>query len=150
MAQEATIAIVGSGNISSDLLFKLLRSDWLEPRWMIGIRAERQHDHLRRAGHDPHRVRRESVVDVPYAETVASVSSSSAGPGTRANIDEFTKTTSRGVETIGGATRGKAPPEDGAVPRRDGPPYVRRRRAVGGCQGQARTFLPLTRRRVPR
>ena len=48
------------------------------------------------------------VVDVPYAEIVASVSSVSAGPGTRANIDEFTKTTSRGVETIGGARRGKA------------------------------------------
>jgi acetaldehyde dehydrogenase len=48
------------------------------------------------------------VVDVPYAEIVASVASVSAGPGTRANIDEFTKTTSRGVETIGGAKRGKA------------------------------------------
>jgi acetaldehyde dehydrogenase len=45
---------------------------------------------------------------VPYAEIVASVSSASAGPGTRANIDEFTKTTSRGVEVIGGAARGKA------------------------------------------
>ena len=45
---------------------------------------------------------------VPYAEIVASVSSASAGPGTRANIDEFTKTTSRGVENIGGAKRGKA------------------------------------------
>jgi len=45
---------------------------------------------------------------VPYAEIVASVASVSAGPGTRANIDEFTKTTARGVETIGGATRGKA------------------------------------------
>ncbi len=49
-----------------------------------------------------------SVVPVPYAEIVASVSSESAGPGTRANIDEFTKTTSRGIETIGGADRGKA------------------------------------------
>jgi acetaldehyde dehydrogenase len=48
------------------------------------------------------------VVDVPYAEIVASVSSASAGPGTRANIDEFTKTTSAGVEVIGGAKRGKA------------------------------------------
>jgi acetaldehyde dehydrogenase len=45
---------------------------------------------------------------VPYAEIVASVASVSAGPGTRANIDEFAKTTSRGVETIGGAARGKA------------------------------------------
>jgi acetaldehyde dehydrogenase len=48
------------------------------------------------------------VVDVPYAEIVASVSSASAGPGTRANIDEFTKTTSAGVQNIGGASRGKA------------------------------------------
>ncbi len=45
---------------------------------------------------------------VSYAEIVASVSSVSAGPGTRANIDEFTRTTSRGVEEIGGAERGKA------------------------------------------
>ena len=45
---------------------------------------------------------------MPYAEIVASVASVSAGPGTRANIDEFTKTTSKGVETIGGAKRGKA------------------------------------------
>ena len=48
------------------------------------------------------------VGGVPYGEIVASVSSESAGPGTRANIDEFTKTTSRGVEVIGGAKRGKA------------------------------------------
>ncbi|RMI27508.1 acetaldehyde dehydrogenase (acetylating), partial [Nocardia stercoris] len=48
------------------------------------------------------------VVPVAYAEIVASVSSVSAGPGTRANIDEFTKVTSKGVETIGGAARGKA------------------------------------------
>jgi acetaldehyde dehydrogenase len=48
------------------------------------------------------------AVEVPYAEIVASVASESAGPGTRANIDEFTKTTARGVETIGGAKRGKA------------------------------------------
>ena len=45
---------------------------------------------------------------VSYAEIVASVSSVSAGPGTRANIDEFTRTTAAGVETIGGAERGKA------------------------------------------
>jgi acetaldehyde dehydrogenase len=45
---------------------------------------------------------------VSYAEIVASVSSKSAGPGTRANIDEFTRTTAAGVETIGGAERGKA------------------------------------------
>jgi acetaldehyde dehydrogenase len=48
------------------------------------------------------------VVPVEYAEIVATVASVSAGPGTRANIDEFTRTTSRGVEVIGGAKRGKA------------------------------------------
>lgn len=45
---------------------------------------------------------------VPFAEIVASVSSRSAGPGTRANIDEFTQTTARGIEIVGGAEHGKA------------------------------------------
>ncbi len=49
-----------------------------------------------------------SVAQVPYAEIVASVASRSAGPGTRANIDEFTQTTARGIEAVGGAGRGKA------------------------------------------
>jgi acetaldehyde dehydrogenase len=48
------------------------------------------------------------MTTVPYAEIIASISSRSAGPGTRANIDEFTETTSHAVETIGGAARGKA------------------------------------------
>jgi acetaldehyde dehydrogenase len=48
------------------------------------------------------------VVEVPYAEIVATVASRSAGPGTRANIDEFTLTTSSAVEVLGGAARGKA------------------------------------------
>ncbi len=48
------------------------------------------------------------VARVHYAEIVASVSSRSAGPGTRANIDEFTRTTARGIETVGGAELGKA------------------------------------------
>jgi hypothetical protein len=53
-----------------------------------------------------HAIRRAAAL--PYAEIVATIASRSAGPGTRQNIDEFTRTTGNGIVTVGGAERGKA------------------------------------------
>jgi acetaldehyde/propanal dehydrogenase len=186
-------AIIGSGNIGSDLMHKLLRSDVLAPAWMIGV--EKESDGLQRAREAGLRTTHEGIDDalpglerdgvriafdatsasahvenaaklksagifavdltpaaigpycvppvnltefvgrgemnvnmvscggqatipivaavsraqpVAYAEIVATVASRSAGPGTRKNIDEFTRTTARGLERVGGAKKGKA------------------------------------------
>ncbi|KAB2896436.1 MAG: acetaldehyde dehydrogenase (acetylating) [Kofleriaceae bacterium] len=186
-------AIIGSGNIGTDLLYKLKRSAVLAPVWMVGIdeasdglararalgvkttaagvdgllphlasdevavvfdatSAAAHHQNWRRlAEHDvlvvdltpaaigPYcippvnldqhltaAVRNVNMVtcggqatvpmvaavsrvqEVEYAEIVATVASRSAGPGTRHNIDEFTRTTAGAVEKLGGARRGKA------------------------------------------
>ncbi|MGG4454098.1 acetaldehyde dehydrogenase (acetylating) [Brevibacillus porteri] len=186
---KVKVAILGSGNIGTDLMYKIERSEWLELGVMIGIDPESEglkrarergypvidsgiegflehpeladivfdatsakthlyHDKLLRkinkqmidltpAAMGPfvvpsvnlgehldapnvnmitcggqatipivHAINR--VASVEYAEIVATVSSKSAGPGTRANIDEFTRTTAKGIEVIGGAKRGKA------------------------------------------
>lgn len=187
--EKLKVAIIGSGNIGTDLMYKLERSNYLEMSVMIGIdaqsegikRARKRGYHVITNGingflqtpeladivfdattataHKNHHCLLQNtekniidltpaaigpfvvptanlsehldrknvnmitcggqatipivyaiseVVSVEYAEIVATVASKSAGPGTRANIDEFTKTTAKGIEVIGGAKKGKA------------------------------------------
>ncbi len=193
MSKKLKAAIIGPGNIGTDLLIKMLRSDWIEPVWMVGIDPES--DGLKRAQEMGIKTTAEGVdglldhvvaddiriafdatsayvhaensrklnelgvvmIDltpaaigpycvppvnlqehtknlemnvnmvtcggqatipmvaavsqvqaVEYGEIIATVSSRSAGPGTRKNIDEFTRTTAGAVERVGGADKGKA------------------------------------------
>ena len=193
MSKKLKAAIIGPGNIGTDLVMKMLRSEWIEPVWMVGIDPES--DGLKRArefglkttaegvdGLLPHVIADDiriafdatsayahaensrklnelgvlmidltpaaigpycvppvnlkehvgklemnvnmvtcggqatipmvaavsRVQPVAYGEIVATVSSRSVGPGTRKNIDEFTRTTAGAIEKVGGAKEGKA------------------------------------------
>jgi acetaldehyde/propanal dehydrogenase len=233
------VALIGSGNIGTDLMYKALRSDHLAPLWMVGIdpasdglerargaglkttaigldgllphivkdqvriafdatSAYVHHEHARRlkelgvavvdltpAAVGPycvppvnlaeHALRGEmnvnmvscggqatipmvaaisSVQTVNYAEIVATVASRSAGPGTRKNIDEFTRTTASGIEKVGGAKRGKAiiilnPAEPPLIMRdtvhcltEEDPDQPRIRAAVTAMLGEVQKYVP--------
>lgn len=193
MSKKLKAAIIGPGNIGTDLLMKMKRSEWIEPVWMVGIdptseglkRAEEMGIKTCATGVDgllPHVIEDDirvafdatsayvhaensrklnelgvimvdltpaaigpycvppvnladhaknlemnvnmvtcggqatipmvaavsRVQPVEYGEIIATVSSRSVGPGTRQNIDEFTRTTAGAVEKVGGAKQGKA------------------------------------------
>ena len=193
MSKKLRAAIIGPGNIGTDLLMKMQRSDWVEPVWMVGIDPQSaglqrardmgiktsdtgidgllpfvKEDDIRIAfdatsayahAENSRKLNELGVImidltpaaigpfcippvnlkqhaetlemnvnmvtcggqatipmvaaisrvqAVAYGEIIATVSSKSVGPGTRANIDEFTRTTAKGVETVGGAKQGKA------------------------------------------
>ena len=193
MSKKLKAVIIGPGNIGTDLLMKMQRSEWIEPVWMVGIdptseglkraaemgiktTAEGVDGMLAHVIEDDIRIAFDAtsayvhaensrklnelgvimidltpaaigpfcvppvnlieqtknlamnvnmvtcggqatipmvaaisrVQPVAYGEIVATVSSRSVGPGTRVNIDEFTRTTANGVEQVGGAKKGKA------------------------------------------
>ncbi len=192
MAKKLKAAIIGPGNIGTDLLMKALRSEWIEPVWMVGVeesegikRAQQYGLKVSTSGiegllpsvvdddiriafdatsayvHAEHSEKLNAlgvimidltpaaigpycvppvnlsehagnlamnvnmvtcggqatipmvaaisaVQTVDYGEIVATVSSRSVGPGTRRNIDEFTRTTASAIESVGGAKQGKA------------------------------------------
>ena len=102
------------------------------------------------------------VAGAAYAEIVACISSKSAGPGTRANMDEFTETTAKALETVGGADRGKAiivlnpaePPlmMSNTVTVRVKDPSVgleRIRASIDGIVAELKTYVPGYQVRVP-
>ena len=99
-----------AGRIAIDLT-PAARGPYVIPPVNLGAHMDEQNVNLITCGGQAtiplvHAVAR--VTPVPYAEMVSTIASLSAGPGTRQNIDEFTFTTARGVEVIGGAKQGKA------------------------------------------
>ncbi len=99
-----------AGRIAIDLT-PAARGPYVIPPVNLGAHIEEQNVNLITCGGQAtiplvHAVSR--VMPVPYAEMISTIASLSAGPGTRQNIDEFTFTTARGVEVIGGAKQGKA------------------------------------------
>jgi acetaldehyde/propanal dehydrogenase len=236
---KINVALIGSGNIGTDLMYKALRSAQLSPTWMVGIdpasdglarardaglkttagglqgllphvardgiriafdatSAYVHHEHARRlrehgvavidltpaavgpycvppvnlaehAGRGEMNVNMVScggqatipmvaavsgIQHVEYAEIVATVASRSAGPGTRKNIDEFTRTTASGIEKVGGAGRGKAiiilnPAEPPLIMRdsvhcltRDEPEQQRIRDAITAMVAEVQKYVP--------
>ena len=103
-------ALRGAGRIAIDLT-PAARGPYVIPPVNLGEHVDKENVNLITCGGQAtiplvHAVSR--VTPVPYAEMVSTIASLSAGPGTRQNIDEFTFTTARGLEVIGGARQGKA------------------------------------------